>query len=39
MTHGDSDQELRRLAGSQPDYLFSGHTHRPERLSQRARRG
>jgi putative phosphoesterase len=28
VTHGDSDQELRRLAALQPDYLFSGHTHR-----------
>lgn len=28
ITHGDSEQELRRLAGSQPDYLLSGHTHR-----------
>jgi putative phosphoesterase len=28
MTHGDSDQELRRLMDRQPDYLFTGHTHR-----------
>jgi putative phosphoesterase len=28
MTHGDSDQELRRLIDRQPDYLFTGHTHR-----------
>ncbi len=27
VTHGDSDQELRRLAALEPDYLFSGHTH------------
>jgi uncharacterized protein len=28
MTHGDSDQQLRRLIDLQPDYLFTGHTHR-----------
>ena len=28
ITHGDSERELHRLAGSQPDYLLSGHTHR-----------
>jgi putative phosphoesterase len=28
VTHGDSDRELDRLAALQPDYLFSGHTHR-----------
>jgi putative phosphoesterase len=28
ITHGDSDQEIRRLTALQPDYLFSGHTHR-----------
>jgi putative phosphoesterase len=28
ITHGDSDRELNRLASLQPDYLFSGHTHR-----------
>jgi uncharacterized protein len=28
VTHGDSDHELRRLTALQPDYLFSGHTHR-----------
>jgi putative phosphoesterase len=27
VSHGDSDQELRRLAALEPDYLFSGHTH------------
>ena len=27
VTHGDLDQELRRLAALEPDYLFSGHTH------------
>jgi putative phosphoesterase len=27
VTHGDSDQELRRLAALKPDYLFSGHSH------------
>jgi putative phosphoesterase len=27
VTHGDSNQELRRLAALEPDYLFSGHTH------------
>ena len=27
VTHGDSHQELRRLAALEPDYLFSGHTH------------
>lgn len=27
VTHGDSDQELRRLVALEPDYLFSGHTH------------
>ncbi len=28
MTHGDSQQEMRRLAHLKPDYLCSGHTHR-----------
>lgn len=28
VTHGDSEQEIRRLAALEPDYLFSGHTHR-----------
>jgi predicted phosphodiesterase len=28
MTHGDSDQELRRLLQLRPDYLLTGHTHR-----------
>jgi uncharacterized protein len=28
ITHGDSEQELRRLAGLRPHYLLSGHTHR-----------
>jgi putative phosphoesterase len=27
VTHGDSEQEIRRLALLEPDYLFSGHTH------------
>jgi len=30
VTHGDSVWELRRLAASGPDYLFSGHTHVPD---------
>jgi predicted phosphodiesterase len=28
VTHGDSDIELRRLIALEPDYLFTGHTHR-----------
>jgi putative phosphoesterase len=32
VTHGDSDARLRRLAGAGPDYLLSGHTHRPADL-------
>jgi uncharacterized protein len=28
VTHGDSEQELVRLTALQPDYLFTGHTHR-----------
>jgi putative phosphoesterase len=27
VTHGDSESELNRLEGLQPDYLFTGHTH------------
>ena len=33
ITHGDSEQELRRLAGSQPDYLAVGPHPSDERLS------
>jgi hypothetical protein len=29
VTHGDSVAMLRRLAVAGPDYLLSGHTHRP----------
>ena len=29
VTHGDSAREIRRLAGSSPDYLFFGHSHWP----------
>jgi putative phosphoesterase len=29
VTHGDSDARIRRLAETEPDYLLSGHTHRP----------
>ena len=29
VTHGDSPGKLRRLAVAGPDYLLSGHTHRP----------
>jgi putative phosphoesterase len=29
VTHGDSERELKRLAASQPDYLFFGHSHKP----------
>jgi uncharacterized protein len=28
VTHGHSHTEFRRLIGQEPDYLFSGHTHR-----------
>jgi putative phosphoesterase len=27
VTHGDSSRELRRLSGSDPDYLLFGHAH------------
>lgn len=27
VTHGDSTQEIRRLAALEPDYLMFGHTH------------
>jgi putative phosphoesterase len=27
VTHGDSGSEVRRLAGLDPDYFLSGHTH------------
>ena len=28
MTHGDSEKELAQLEAMQPEYLFSGHTHK-----------
>lgn len=28
VTHGDSEREIQRLVEQQPEFLFSGHTHR-----------
>jgi uncharacterized protein len=29
VTHGDSEKEVALLEAQRPDYLFSGHTHKP----------